>query len=351
MIRNFVRDREISFVKHREGEVKVYQNKCKACKKDFELGVPASYCSEECKIAAKSSKKVTRQSVVCLLCKHVWTLRGVSLPRQCPKCLKTGWDLQTPSLDEKALLRKSYETFGKTANELFRFEEAMKIFPEDLQGALHVKVKQVPCIYFLLDENNRVLYIGYSQRVGGRIDIHIANKLYGGYIADIAYVEFPTKGEARIMEGALINKYQPPLNMRGHSRDLLQENIHKAAYFRGDSLEIPTTVTEPEYKIEDVKLPPEGVIPNKAAEEEDPLKEPKPPPEPAPELPGNLPSNSTDIAVALIDEGQAAGTATKKAQEESEKKEKAKVKEEVEESIKLLHEAFSGENEGLLEDP
>lgn len=79
------------------------------------------------------------------------------------------------------------------------------------------------CVYRLLDENNKVLYIGKSEQLKIRIVNHIRGK---SNIPDecckkikrVEFLEFETEADMDLFEIYAISYYQPPYNKEGVSK-------------------------------------------------------------------------------------------------------------------------------------
>lgn len=65
-------------------------------------------------------------------------------------------------------------------------------------------------VYRLYDDTDRVLYVGMSRRLRGRLAEHYRTR--GGYVVRHEFEELPTEGEMVARERELIRSLHPPLN-------------------------------------------------------------------------------------------------------------------------------------------
>lgn len=78
--------------------------------------------------------------------------------------------------------------------------------------------------YRFLDQNNNIIYVGYTgQRLDKRIEQHFTKghldpSCYKS-IARIEYIKYNTKSDAQIMETYYINKYKPIYNKQNKRYD------------------------------------------------------------------------------------------------------------------------------------
>lgn len=68
-------------------------------------------------------------------------------------------------------------------------------------------------VYVLHDEDEQVLYVGISLRVGERMSSHRADKDWWGDVATIKLHHVESRDEARKLERELIKLHDPPYNI------------------------------------------------------------------------------------------------------------------------------------------
>lgn len=89
-------------------------------------------------------------------------------------------------------------------------------------GLTYQDIQDIPetiGVYFLLNEQGHIIYIGKSKNIQKRIKTHLSTKLkktkdlqIKGSIAEIDYIEIPHEWVSLILEADLIKKHRPPYN-------------------------------------------------------------------------------------------------------------------------------------------
>lgn len=98
--------------------------------------------------------------------------------------------------------RRLEETIPKREPRLLAKEEMRSSRTVELNGLLATHV-----IYFLLDIQSRVLYVGMTRNLMSRLASHARSKQF----ASVVYMTVP-KDDAKAIEKQYIDKYKPPLN-------------------------------------------------------------------------------------------------------------------------------------------
>ena len=80
-------------------------------------------------------------------------------------------------------------------------------------------------VYFLIDKNDKLIYVGKSINIHSRIKNHINNKTWGEEISIVQFRTYPNEATMNFFEKYYIYKLKPRYNIADTTSDSLNVNV------------------------------------------------------------------------------------------------------------------------------